>query len=183
MLSLSELLNYYYNNYYYYYFTFILVSIVIIITINTIKTMSNFSNVIVSHQPNFSKCGKRTLDRTLHVHVLLWYISEFTTDFIEDVELLASFCPKSFSWSCDSFNNSYFSHSRRLRGCESISSQGGRASERNWCFDSFTIRDLHNIGAAFYSQLRSPAQISVTISSVNNVKECRSFYGAREFFS
>ena len=169
MLSLSELLNYYYNNNNYYYFTFILVSIVIIITINTIKTMS--------------KCRKRTLDRTLHVHVLLSCISEFTTDFIEDVELLASFCPKSFSWSCDSFNNSYFSHSRRLRGCESISSQGGRAPERNWCFDSFTIRDLHNIGAAFYSQLRSPAQISVTISSVNNVKECRSFYGAREFFS
>ena len=79
MLSLSELLNYYYNNYYYYYFTFILVSIVIIITINTIKTMS--------------KCRKRTLDRTLHVHVLLTCISEFTTDFIEDVELLASFCP------------------------------------------------------------------------------------------
>ena len=72
--------------------------------------MSNISNVIVSHQPNFNKSRNWTLDWMPHVHVLLSCISEFTIDFIEDVEQLAKFCLKSFSWSCDSFNNSYVSH-------------------------------------------------------------------------
>ena len=72
--------------------------------------MSNISNVIVSHQPNFNKSRNWTLDWMRHVHVLLSCISEFTIDFIEDVEQLAKFCPKSFSSSCDSFNNSYVSH-------------------------------------------------------------------------
>ena len=72
--------------------------------------MSNISNVIVSHQPNFNRNRNWTLNWMRHVHVLLSCISEFTIDFIEDVEPLAKFCPKSFSWSCDSFNNSYVSH-------------------------------------------------------------------------
>ena len=72
--------------------------------------MSNISNVIVSHQPNFNRNRNWTLNWMRHVHVLLSCISEFTIDFIEDVEQLAKFCPKSFSWSCDSFNNSYVSH-------------------------------------------------------------------------
>ena len=37
------------------------------------------------------------MDRMRHVHVLLLCISEFSIDFIEDVEPLASFCPKNLS--------------------------------------------------------------------------------------
>ena len=59
--------------------------------------MSNISNVIVSHQPNFNKSRNWTLDWMRHVHVLLSCISKFAIDFIEDVEPLASFCPKNLS--------------------------------------------------------------------------------------
>ena len=37
------------------------------------------------------------MDWMRHVHVLLSCISKFAIDFIEDVEPLASFCPKNLS--------------------------------------------------------------------------------------
>ena len=58
--------------------------------------MSNISNVIVSHQPNFNKSRNWTLDWMPHVHVLLSCISEFTIDFIEDVEQLAKYLSEIF---------------------------------------------------------------------------------------
>ena len=71
--------------------------------------MRKFSNAIVSHQPDFSSTRNWTLDSTRHVHVLLSCTSELTVVFIEDVEPLASFFLKSFSWSSIFFITRMFS--------------------------------------------------------------------------
>ena len=91
--------------------------------------MSNISDVIVSHQPNFNKSRNWTLDRMRHVHVLLSCISEFSIDFIEDVEPLASFCPKNLSRGRAILLITLTSVILGDTGAESISSQGGRAPD------------------------------------------------------